>query len=316
MSINVQLSENIILTSIGLIASGYDLYNKNNMDILGIVETIKTEYSDLEVVNYFKQARTNTCEVNPYWPRGSAIYAASLFLTSDYENIDLKAYLSFEKQANSSALCQDNDYINWIKSLPSYIRKIKENPITEKIIEDITNCIKKHEKEFKVELDRASEVMYGFSGNSEFQIIYIPNILQADQCTDYIKKEKVLYVVATKPRFSSMVHEYLHLVLEPYRNFMAELYKGYIGTELFDENKLSSLGYLWDDSVDSELRCLDEGFARSLTVVISTMSKEEKISELEALKGEGFWMAEKLKGLINLEVKTEHLEEIIGTVLK
>lgn len=315
MSINIHLSENIILTSIGLIASGYDLYNKNNIDILDIVETIKKEYKDLEVINYFKMSRTNTCEVNPYWPRGSAIYAASLFLTSNYEDIDLKEYLSFEKQANSSALWQDNAFINWIKSLPYYIRKIKENPATDKIIEDITNCIEKYEKEFKFELAKASEVMAGFSDNSKFQVVYIPNLLQADQCTDYIKKENILYVVATKPRFSSMIHEYLHLVLEPYRNLMEELYKGYMGTALFDKDKLSALGYLWDETLDSELRCLDEGFARSLTVLISTMSSEEKESELEALKEEGFGVADKFIGLIKTEVKEEGLDEIIRVVL-
>lgn len=130
------------------------------------------------------------------------------------------------------------------------------------------------------------------------------------------KKENTLYVVATKPRFSSMIHEYLHLSFEPYRSYMADLYKSYKGAPLFDENKLSDLGYMWDDDLDSELRGLEEGFVRSITVLISTLTDEEKKIELELLRDEGFILADKLISYIAVKVKEENLKELIKFTFK
>lgn len=311
MIINMQLSKEIMLTSIGLIASGYDLYNKDDIEIFKLVEIIKNEYKDPEIINYFKEARTNTCSVNPYWPRGSAVYAASLFLTLDYGSIDLEKYITFEKHSNSSGLWQDNDFIDWIKQLPYFLRTIKDHPSTDKIIDLIKRYIRKRDIEFKVELNKVSEIIESFKADSEFRVVYLPNLLQAEQCTDYIKKEKTLYVVATKPRFSSMVHEYLHLALEPYRNFITDLYIRYKGVPLFHKEKLSLLGYLWDEGIDSELRCIEEGFVRGLTILISTMKAREKKSELEALIDEGFLIADKFIDFIEFNVKEDMLKEII-----
>lgn len=311
MIINMQLSEEIMLTSIGLISSGYDLYNKNDLKVLELIETIKNEYKDLEIINYFKKARTDTCSVNPYWPRGSAVYAASLFLTSNYEAIDVEKYIAFEKHSNSSGLWQDNDFIDWIKQLPYFLRTIKDHPSTDKIINLIKSYIKKYDIEFKVELNKVSEIIESFKADSEFQVVYLPNLLQAEQCTDYIKKEKTLYVVATKPRFSSMVHEYIHLALEPYRNFITDLYISYKDVPLFHKEKLSLLGYLWDEGIDSELRCIEEGFARGLTILISTMQASKKKNELEDLREDGFLVADKFIDFIGLRVKEDMLKEII-----
>lgn len=312
MSIKMQLTEPIFLTSIGLIASGYDLYNKNRLDIVEIIDVIKKEYVDLEVINYFKESRTDTCSVNPYWPRGSAICAASLFLTPDYSNIDLEAYLSFERQSNSSALWQDNEFIQWVKLLPHYLRLIKQHSKTEEIIRLIKKCIGKYEEEFCAELNKANKILEEFKADTKCEVVYMPNLLQADQCTDYIKVKNILYVVATKPRFSSIVHEYLHLCMEPHRELMAEGYKAYEGKELFLKEKLSALGYLWDDGFNSHLRCLEEGFVRGLTILISECNEKEKRNELEELKNEGFLIADKLRSFTTVKVTEEMLGDIIS----
>jgi hypothetical protein len=61
---------------IGLISSGANAYDHNDVDISSLAERIgKLKISD-DIKTWFSRAKTGQVEVNPYWPRGSAVATA------------------------------------------------------------------------------------------------------------------------------------------------------------------------------------------------------------------------------------------------
>ena len=88
---SIKPNKNIFTAFIGLSISGYDLAeNTCDREILNLIN--KIEY-DEEIINYFKQTRTSTCKVNPYWPRAFLLSLACLFMTEESPHI----YIDFQK---------------------------------------------------------------------------------------------------------------------------------------------------------------------------------------------------------------------------
>ncbi|NMB95607.1 MAG: hypothetical protein GYA02_03215, partial [Clostridiaceae bacterium] len=83
MPISIRVNEYLFMSYVGLVASGYELTDKNDTEIMRLVDDIRdTGFKD-NVIEYFKKVRS-TNRINPYWPYGSCISAASFFI-KDYE---------------------------------------------------------------------------------------------------------------------------------------------------------------------------------------------------------------------------------------
>lgn len=72
MPITIKVNEYLFISYVGLVASGYELTDKNDTEVMRFVDDIRnTSFKD-SVVEYFKKARS-TNVINPYWPYGSAV---------------------------------------------------------------------------------------------------------------------------------------------------------------------------------------------------------------------------------------------------
>lgn len=312
--VRMVLSEPVFLTAIGLISSGYDLYNESDAELSSIVALIRREFRDPDMITYFKNSRSSSCEVNPYWPRGSALYAASLFVSEDYSTLNLDSYLAFEEKSNSSSLWQDDSFVEWISEFPNYLKMIKAHPMTNHVISLIHSFIENKRNNFELLLDKCKNKILNFSDSTSRKIIYLPNPLQAEQCTDYVMIDKTLHVISTEPHFSAILHEYLHLCLEEHRQLLLKLYKKYSGEPLFDANRLSMFGYSWDDSIESNLRCLEEGIVRALTEMISRETVDEKTAALRQVEKDGFLVAGRFVGGSYVKLHENDLVELLNQV--
>jgi len=124
MPISIRVNEYLFMSYVGLVASSYELSDKNDTEIMRLVDDIRnTSFKD-SAVEYFKKARS-TNVINPYWPYGSDISAACFFI-KDYKFNTFDDYVAFIKSCGFGG--HEGWFWDWIKELPDVLRQIKENP--------------------------------------------------------------------------------------------------------------------------------------------------------------------------------------------
>ena len=125
---SIKPNKNIFTAFVGLIASGYN-FAENSCD-KGIIDSIRAIEYDEDVIDYFKKARTSTCEVNPYWPRAFLLSLSGIFITEEpsFKYIDFQKMLNYIRslqQINSNEI--NEELINWLKELPIRITELQNN---------------------------------------------------------------------------------------------------------------------------------------------------------------------------------------------
>ncbi len=125
---SIKPNKNIFTAFVGLIASGYNLA-ENSCD-KDIIDSIRAIEYDEDVIDYFKKARTSTCEVNPYWPRAFLLSLSGIFITEEpsFKYIDFQKMLNYIRslqQINSNEI--NEELINWLKELPIRITELQNN---------------------------------------------------------------------------------------------------------------------------------------------------------------------------------------------
>jgi hypothetical protein len=318
IKIELEQPEKVNLTAIGLIASGYDLYSKTDPCIPQLANEIIDQFKGEErIKNYFARARSNQVQVNPYWPKGSGIMAASLFVSEDYSSFDLDHYSQFERESNSSALWNNRDYLNWVLGLKEMLRDIRDFPTTSAILKTIAAIIKRRRATIYKQLTDAKQIISEFINDSfdPGNMVFIPNVLQAPESTDYVRKENTLYVLAVSPDHSSLIHELLHSCLLPHRDQIQSLVQLNGIQQCFEPQKLRELGYSWDESFDSTIRCVEESLVRSLTEIVSPKSYQEKKASLQYLSRQGFLVATKFIPLVGIPIRSSDLPEMLNKLL-
>lgn len=79
----VKISKTLFATYVGLTASGYDMADCSDREIGLIIDSIRKAVWPDDVIIYFSKARTDRCEVNPYWSKASMLSGASLRIQED-----------------------------------------------------------------------------------------------------------------------------------------------------------------------------------------------------------------------------------------
>ena len=70
MPITITVNKYLFMSYAGLTASGYELTDKNDTEIMSLVDDIRNTGFKENVIDYFKKARL-TNAINPYQPYGS-----------------------------------------------------------------------------------------------------------------------------------------------------------------------------------------------------------------------------------------------------
>ena len=270
---SVRPNINIFAVYVGLTASGYNLAHfSSDEPIHDVIRSIIDSQWSQRVLDYFQEAQTKTCEVNPYWPRAFLLALSSLYfsgppgykymsprqVTKHIENLDM--INPADKQA---------DTINWLMELPEVYAIIRSQPVFDKIWSLFlrTLNISQYEKETSEAISSIVEQV-GVTLSQLPRIIIVPNPLQAPQVTDSVTVNGGVYVIKAQPDTSSIAHEVLHQLFGPgleacrktisvFHHFLAPV-----------RDEMIRWQYAWDDDILSWNRVFEENLMRAAEIWI------------------------------------------------
>jgi hypothetical protein len=265
---------NIFTVYVGLTASGYDMAQYSSNDpMYDVTLKIQDFQWSQQILDYFRIARTNTCEVNPYWPRAYLLAFSSLYISDDpeYRYTDPDGVVKrIEELKMINPADKQPDTLNWLMELPSVYTIIR----SQRIFEDIWNLyletinVGQYEKEaFEAISSIVNQV--GVTPNQLPRIIIVPNPLQAMEVTDFAMANGNVYVIKAQPDSSSIIHEILHYLFEPILESCDTMIERFhhLLTPVLD--KMIRLQYAWADDLPSWNRVFEENLMRSATIWIT-----------------------------------------------
>lgn len=284
--LSIELNENLLLGSIGLTASGYDLADKDDPEIQAVIAAIRAAGFADDVCAYFARARTDQYAVNPYWPRGSCLSSACLFIDSAF-SFALDAYLAFERTAGASAAHQDSEFLAWIQELPAFLRRIQADSAYLLICASYQALVASRMEGYRAAGAGIERCLRDFGCSSDGRrIVFIPNLLQARAMADFVIQGNTIYVITTHPNATTILHEYLHPIVGQYRDLWADYVASASFDRLVDRDKMKTWGYLWDASPEARTRASEECAVRGIAAVLASWVEE---MDLQAY---GRWNAE------------------------
>lgn len=208
---------NIFASFIGLTVSGYYLAKSTcDKELLKLISRI--EYNE-GIANYFKQARTSTCKVNPYWPRAFLLSLSCLFVTEEYPHvyIDFQNLLSYIDSLSQINHDEKNDkLIHWMEKLPAMIDEIQGNALVQDIWLKYVSLVKKNIDLLEPVLDDMIHYQYAWAYDEDSWLrVFEENFIRAASIWT------ILHEKEDKARNNSKLHEddgfiYVPVILEEF----------------------------------------------------------------------------------------------------
>lgn len=269
MNLSIEHNKNLFVSYVGLTIGGYTLAeSKENNKLLEMIRGVQW---DKDIVAYFSEARTNTCEVNPYYPRAFFLTLASLYIVNEdrvfYDKFDeLHKYIN---DLEVNPIEKDANAIEWIKKLPYYFTKVISNKNFKGLWDYYLLYVESNDLITKKVLDSAVlRIMESFKIGKDdlFQIIVLPNKLQAPQATDVVYMENLVYIIKSEPDEESIIHEYLHSILDKYLHENKLLINQYLHLLKPVLDDMMKYQYAWDYGIDSWNRVFEESFMRAASL--------------------------------------------------
>ena len=281
---SVRPNTNIFTVYTGLTASGYDLAQPDQGELIhNVIRRIMDYRWPQRVLDYFRMARTDTCEVNPYWPRAFLLAFSSLHLSGppSYEYTNPGEIIQRILEQDINPADKQPDTISWLMELPEVYAIIQSQPVFSKIWELFPNALDTDQCEQEVHRALSSIVHHIAVDADQFpEIIVVPNPLQSPEVTDFVAVDGVLYVIGSHPDSSSIIHEVLHHIFESTLRSCRELIdlSFYLFAPVRDE--MIRLQYAWADDLPSWYRVFEENLVRA--TVIWIMHQDDLCAAMEA----------------------------------
>ena len=315
MKVLIEQNRNVQLCAYGLIASGYDLYDRHDADVVDVVNLIHETFSmDASVKPYFARARSEQIAVNPYWPKASGVITASLFVDSSSRHLNLSEYLQHEQQAASNVVWKEPDYQQWIRGLPEIIA-LMENMNLAEVDAALRRILQARSILFQTCIEDTMSILDAFLDDriGTDELVFIPNVLLAPELTDFVHQGNRLYVLAAEPRIGSMIHELLHCALH---DAIAAIPETKLTTLLrqADLKRLHELGYAWDESPESNRRIVEESVVRCMTVLLESESDRIRDEKIQSLRQGGFIVPDNLTSFPCEKMTLKRAREFIAGI--
>lgn len=313
----------LFLAYLGLTASGYDMADPKDVALQSLIAAIRHQGWPPSALAYFRLARSDRVAVNPYWPRGSCLAAASFFLDpTSLHFTDFQAYLRFEQEAGASDSGSDPEFVAWMEKLPDHLQALRQHDAFPPLWQAYLGYLHDREPLYRQQLTAAERCLTRLypaeTKRPNLQIIYAPNPLQSPMIADFVHRERRLYVISAQPRSISILHEYLHPLVQDLAPVFLPLLEG-IETEQFaDSARMKEYGYAWDDSELSRQRIAEESIVRALSRSLLDYGDEAEL--LQAAQNDaqsGFRIVPALALILYREKPTaEELPRILPSALK
>lgn len=312
MPISIRVNEYLFMSYVGLVASGYELTDKNDTEIMGLVDDIKnTSFKD-DAIEYFNKARS-TNVINPYWPYGSCISAASFFI-KDYEFNSFDDYVAFIKSCGFGG--HEGWFWDWIKELPDVLRQIKENAGYSRLWKRYQDIIQARLDDYNRQIKIIESVINKFA-NMPYSIEFSPNLLQLPGMADFVKQGDRTVVITTYPTEISILHEFLHPFISVHRGMISTLLPAVNLDKWVNTESMITYGYMRDDSEDSKVHALEECFVRGISIGISNVSNQEKAQYCKWSYDSGFLIVnEILKAIDAMDITEDNLGDFVRQMME
>jgi len=312
MPISIRVNEYLFMSYVGLVASGYELADKNDTEIMSLVDDIKnTSFKD-NAIQYFKKA-WSTNAINPYWPYGSDISAASFFI-KDFTFSNFDDYTAFTKSVGFDG--RDNWFWVWIKEFPNALRQIKESPEYSRLWKRYQDIIQTRLNDYNRQIKVIESAVNKFT-NMSYSIEFSPNLLQMPGMADFVKQGDRTVVITTYPTEIAILHEFLHPFVSAHRNIISVLLPIANLDKRINTERMITYGYMWDDSEDAKVHALEECFVRGISIGISNMNKQEKAQYCKWSCDSGFLLtSEILKAIDTMDITEDNLDDFIRQIME
>ena len=263
---NVERNRNLFFVLAGLVSSGANAYDHNDTDVSALAERIvKLDISE-SIRTWFSRARTGQVEVNPYWPRGSALSTACFYIEKGFFDIDT-FFSFFDSTAISDPIGMD-DFRTWISELPDILLYMETQFDILSLWDEYNRIIDKRLSKWICVIDEAKKAAQGFYGDNAPDMSFSPNLF-ATYSTDFVRIGNKIITIAAEPDVESMLHETLHTIVAAYRDRILTFSEQHGLMGFANRDKMMEFGYMEDDSASSITHVIEECFVRAISVVLA-----------------------------------------------
>lgn len=268
---NIEINQNLFYVLAGLVSSGSDAYDHNDVEVTALAERIVSLDITENIKAWFCRARTGQVEVNPYWPRGSALSSACFYMENG--TFDSDSYFSFFESTAISDPIGIDDFHSWVVQLPHVLSYMESSPDFQPLWSEYKRIISSRESKWILIIDKAKKTAQEFYRNNCPEMIFSPNLF-ATYNTDFVRIGNKIITIASEPDVESMLHETLHTSIAKYRERVQEFSQKHGLMNFANRDRMMEFGYMEDDSASSITHVIEECFVRALSVVLAGKDEE------------------------------------------
>lgn len=264
----IEYSKYVFYICIGLIISGDDRYDHSDTQLIRLVNQINGAHFACYVKDWFAQARTEQVEVNPYWPRGSALAVACFFIDDMYR-FDHKTFTCFiAHTASFSDLKEDVEFRLWILELPNILQSIDANLSTALLWQEYCRIGHMRFPHWSKKLANTISIARSFFGEGMPELVFSPQLFAPD-VADFVQLGNRIITIASDLDAETMLHETMHAAIAPYRKLITKFAETF-GIDAFAaKEQMTRYGYLKDESATSMAYVIEECLVRAFAAVLA-----------------------------------------------
>ena len=202
----------------GLLQSGYDYYSieRGPEHIASLHDYMGERCSP----SFFSEARQDTCDVYPYWPRAFILEAATFYI--DDGNTSYYDFRAFQNRIMSSKAIEekerDNSLWKWLSGFPKALAEVLSNKTFSKYLEWEKKWIAEQSDIHQQDLESISRCLNYCTKQWQSPVqsiqIYI-NPIKCVYSSDYHLVGSCFIFSSGACRTDSIIHEFLHHVVHP-----------------------------------------------------------------------------------------------------
>jgi len=261
----------IFYLACGLLAVGDTRYDHADAEVAAlagkICEASQDAALDENILAWFGASKTEQVEVNPYWPRGHAMLAATLFINDDADfNID--QFMEFTNNINMIDPIGKENFRNWISRLPEVLEYIEDN--FRVFWKEYCKIIFDRTAGWAPAIEASRRPLRDFFGRDSIpNMVLAPNLFASPFSADFVRLDDTIIVIACKPDVESILHEALHAEVAKCRGSITTFGEEHGVASFADAEKMQELGYMIDDEAASIAHVIEECFVRALSSILA-----------------------------------------------
>lgn len=269
MEISIMNIPKISAIYFSLLQSGYDFYAVEKDDeLVQSLEKFKLKPGVFES-SFFSEAKQNTCEVYPYWPRVALLETATFFLDSNNQFVYFDAYrFKVMNAGNISDIERNISFWQWLRKFPSALGKVLSNQDFQSYLVWENEWIEQQKRLLENDLLDLQKVLSTCSdrfGSPIQKVTIVLNPIKCAYSADYHIIEDQLFFCSGRFQKEAVIHEFLHPIVHP---FVME-HEDIILQQSDNYPDLDPSYYLTGDEL-GRLNAFEEHLVRKLTTLAVT----------------------------------------------